>query len=647
MSRLKSVLAISLLVAAAGLVPMAQGQVATPKAIIAGSSALWQSMALGAYNFKAAGTGGAQSYCVTGFVAPCFHYTYKNTSTSGFQVNDRRPAIIGGSIASDPNTVWIVWDSHTTTAGAAPNFMAYIKVDSVVGDRCYYGQPRCDVNTYGTNPFTLAASNAISVWPDGSLDQIPPANIQNLFTANIGVLVSAAATDIRAEDGEFATCRANSAAPSTLDTAMKGLGYNSNNAAGTCPVAPLTLAKLSGGDIKDIQSSSTAHILAFNVNVGGHDPFSNSLVVTGTTVPAGAAPIVFITHTLSTSSPLYGVTGVTDSQLHALLAAPGGSSLGCDGTTLGGTSGNIDLWLREPLSGTYNTTEFNVFAYPDFSGTSQESLLDLTTANSNPLNQPCPAGGGNRIRGVGTSHVIDTGTVTDTTNDSIAYTFFSYGNVSKASDLSCSGANCHYLTLNGIDGIFHKYVATAGGTAIDPGQPNAIYGEIPSKADTPLTNCNHALPCREDEIWKGGLSFPNLRSGQYSAWSVLRLISNGVPLTTVKALVAASQVYAAVNTPDYVPVLAVAATTGTNPFHGDPGLELLRSHYQQQDNAGVNIGGAPVDDATTGDVGGDMGGCIEHALPGTLIGAVDQSDSVTGLIHTTPGTECSVGPGAH
>lgn len=624
MLRMKSVFAVSLLAAIAGVVPQASAQVATAKAIIAGSSAIWQSAALGAYN---------NGNCVAGLVKPCFHYTSHN----GFQVNDTRPTKKGGTTASDVNSIWIVWDSHTTTAGAAPNYFAYIKVDSVVGDRCYYGQPRCNVNT-GGGAFPTAA-NAITVWPDGSSDSTPPTNIQNAFIASTGPLVSAAATDIRAEDGQFAMCRANSAAPSPLNGQMQGLGYNSNNAAGVCPTT-LNLANLGAPDITDTQGSS-AHILAFNVT--GTDPYSGSKIVAGTTVPAGAAPIIPIAHVGIGSDPLANVTDVSDSQLQALLANTGA---GCDGTTLGGASGAIDLWLREPLSGTYNTTEYNIFIYPDFSGTSQEGFLNPGSSGGNPLNQACPAGGGNRIRGVGTSHVIDTGTVTDTTRDSIAYTFFSYGNVSKAADAKCTPGVCRYLKLNGIDGIFHKYVATAGGTAIDPGQPNTTVGQIPSSADTPATGCANKFPCREDQIWKGGLSFPNLRSGQYRAWSVLRLISDGTALANVKNLVAASQAYAATSTPDFVPVVAVAANSSTG-FAGDPGLQLLRSHYQQVDNAGAKIGNAPVNDASTGDVGGDVAGCIEHFTPGATGNPLKESDSTTGLIHSAPDTECSFAPTSH
>ena len=623
MSHIRQVFAICLLIAVAAIVPTAQAQVATAKAIIAGSSAIWQSAALGAYN---------SGNCMAGLIKPCFHYT----SSNGFQTNDTRPTFKTGTTAVDVNSIWIVWDSHTTTAGAAPNFVAYIKVDSVVGDRCYYGQPRCNVNT-GGGAFP-AAANSIKVWPDGSTDQTPTLNIQALFTAATGPLVSAAATDVRAEDGMFAMCRANSAKPSPLNGQMKGLGYNANNSSGVCPTT-LDLAHLSGGDVTDL-TGSTAHILAFNVS--GTDPYSGKTIVAGTTVPTGAAPIVPIAH-VGVNGALNSVTNVTDAQLQALFANTGA---GCDGTTLGGTAGNIDAWLREPLSGTYNTTEYNIFIYPDFSGTSQEGFLDPASSGGNPLSQTCPAGGGKRIRGIGTSHVIDKGTVVDTTNDSIAYAFFSYGNVKAASDTSCTPGSCRYLTLNGVDGIFHKYVSTAGGTALDPGQPNTLVGQIPSAADTPLTGCNHALPCREDQIWKGGLSFPNLRNGQYRAWSVLRMISDGVALANVKNLVTASQAYAAVNTPDFVPVVVIAANTTTG-FGGDPGLQLLRSHYQQVDNAGALLGKAPVNDSTTGDVGGDVAGCIEHFLPGTTANPIKESDSTTGLIQTAQGNECSFAPTSH
>jgi len=59
------------------------------------------------------------------------------------------------------------------------------------------------------------------------------------------------------------------------------------------------------------------------------------------------------------------------------------SGVKCSGNVFaGGGAGDIQVYLREPLSGTMNTTEYTVFRYPDFSGNSQETGV----AGHNPLN---------------------------------------------------------------------------------------------------------------------------------------------------------------------------------------------------------------------------------------------------------------------
>src|SRR3984885_6421842 len=145
MTRMKSIFAVLLLTAIVSVVPQAHAQ--TAKVILAGSSAMWQSMALAAYN------GGN---CVSGGTAPCFHYTASN-----FNLTDGRPTVKGGTAAVDLGNVWIVWDSNTTST----NVWAFIKVDSVVGDRCYFAQPQCNVSI----PTFPAPANLIStaVWGDG------------------------------------------------------------------------------------------------------------------------------------------------------------------------------------------------------------------------------------------------------------------------------------------------------------------------------------------------------------------------------------------------------------------------------------------------------------------------------------------------
>ena len=116
------------------------------------------------------------------------------------------------------------------------------------------------------------------------------------------------------------------------------------------------------------------------------------------------------------------------------------------------------------------------------------------------------------------------------------------------------------------------------------------------------------------------MSFPNLRNGSYRAWSTLRVVSNGTPLTNVKLLVTGAQTYVVNTVPDFVPAVKVGST--------DPGLTLLRSHYTQ---GGV----APINVASTGDKGGDQGGCIL-----TSTGVTTTSDLTTKLAQSAPDSAC-------
>jgi hypothetical protein len=580
MSRMKSIFAVLLLTAIVGIVPQAFAAGPVMKVMIAGSSAMWQSMALAAYKSGA---------CVSGGTAPCFHYT----GNSNFNLNDTRPTLKGGSALNDANTIWIVWDSS-----ANPNIWAYIKVDSVVGNRCYFAHPHCNVNV-GTFP-TPGNKIPSNLWGDGSSDTAPPAAVQNLFTASTGPLVTVAATDIRPEDGLFASCRANSALGGGAD-GLAGLGYNTNNASGACP-ATSTLATLVGADILSgyPASTATAHVVDFNIS--GKDPFSGTTIPAYTTVSVGASPIVFITNR---TAALTNVQNATDSQLQTVF-----SGTNCKGNAFaGGGAGNINAYLREPLSGTMNTTEATVFRYPNVSGVSQETGVNAT----NPLAALACGAGGSRYRAIGTGEEVKSvqNSQSNFALDGIGYTFFSYGNVSPIANSASYG----YLTLDGIDPIFHQF-----GSTIDPGQP-ATAGVLPAAANLPAS-CSNNFPCAENQIWSGNLSFPNLRNGSYRAWSILRIVSDGTALASAKLLATGAQKFAVTNTPDFVPAVKVTGTPA------DPGLTLLRSHYTQS-------GVAPVNVATTGDKGGDMGGCIL-----TTTGTVATSDTTTKLAQVAPLSGC-------
>ncbi len=577
MTRIKSLFAVLLLTVSTGVVPKAHAQ--TVKVVLAGASALWQTLALAAYK-----TGG----CVSGGTAPCFHYT-----NSSFNLSDTRPTVLGGSTAVDTGAVWIVWDSAAT-----PNVWAFIKVDAAVGTRCYFSQPHCNVNVVTfPNPGNLISS---TLWGDGSTDTTPPAAIQSLFTAGT-LLVTTSATDNRPEDDLFATCRANSVLGGGAD-GLAGLGYGSN-ASGVCPKFGSKLVDLQGSDILSAYpgSTSTAHVLAFAIS--GKDPFTGTAIPVATTVSIGAAPVVFITQRLSALST---VTNVTDAQVQQVF-----SGANCNASAFGAPSASIDAYLREPLAGAMNTTEYTVFRYWNFSGASQETGVN----GANPLSAACAGGGGSRFRAIGTSEEVKSVLNSNANNgtDGIGYTFFSYGNVSTIAN----NANYGYLTLDGVDGIFHLY-----GSTIDPGQP-ATPGVLPSASNLPSA-CSGAFPCAEGKIWKGNLSFPNLRNGSYRAWSTLRLISNGTALSATELLVDGAQTYVVNSVPDFVPAQKVGAS--------DPGLPLLRSHYLQE-------GVAPVNVSTAGDKGGDVGGCIL-----TNTGVATTSDTTTSIIQVAPGTGCVAFP---
>jgi len=346
-------------------------------------------------------------------------------------------------------------------------------------------------------------------------------------------------------------------------------------------------------------STSTANVLSFNIK--GKDPISGTAIPAFTVVEVGATPVVFITQR---ESQLGSLTNATEQQLQQVF-----SGTNCDASAFGLSPAGIAAFLREPLSGTYNTTEATVMRHPTvYGGVGPSTILGVSMETNvganNPLaGQPgtCTSsdGKGARYRAIGTSEEVKSvqNSVKNIGIDGIGFTFFSYGNVSSIANNPSYG----YITLNNVDPIFASYgPQSSTGAGYDPGEP-ATAGTLPAAANLP---CSGAFPCPESQIWAGGLSFPNLRNGTYPSWSVVRLVSNGTGLTNSKTLVKASQGFVVDSVPDYVPATKTIAGGIT-----DPGLTLVRSHYQQYDGAGTLLGAAPVNSGTT-EAGGDMGGIL-------------------------------------
>jgi len=580
MAKRNAVFAALLGSAIAALVPFASAVVtAKGQVVIVGSSASWGELAAAAYNIGACPS-------VPVHHGACQHYT----ANTNFNLVDTRPTSLGGTSNTDTGGLWIVWD--TPTSGVR-NVWAFIKVDSIVGARCFFANPRCSVQTPAGYVWATLGNKLNGLWGDGSSDIAPPADVIALF--GTGVKVNTAATDIRPEDALYETCRVNSAqgnGTSGGNDGLDGLGYGVN-ASGICPQFGADLAHLVGTNIKSGvgASAATANPLAFNIS--GHDPFTNLTVVAGTVLNIGVQPVVFVFSRSSTvNNGLKAASDATDAQLASVF-----SGTNCNANALGLASAPIDVYLREPLSGTMTTTEMSVFRRPIDTihhvtlGTSQEKGVGAT----NPLKHTaCAGGGGTRTRGIGTGQVISGDGTSDGVqfsggahNDGIAYTFFSFPNTDKISN----SANYGYLTLDGVDPI---------GPC------------LPGKCDNQqLPKCT-AAPCPQSDFW-GGDSFPGLRSGNYTAWQLLRLVTAS-PANTKSLLNAAYR--AAVSTePDFIPT--TATTVGAI---SDPGVTIWHSHYQERDGAHAALGIAgsngPLAGFSTGnppqtaaDHGGEVGGC--------------------------------------
>jgi hypothetical protein len=654
MLRMKSVFMIVTLAVIANLVPVANA--ATIKLVIAGSSAMWQTAALGAYN------GGS---CPLDGVAPCFHWT---SGSNKLSLQDSRPTFVGGFDYEDAGTVWVVWDSSTVADG--PNVWVYTKVDSVVGDRCFFANPACqmiDILNPATNlDWRAAGSNQIqdpcstvagNLWGDNSCDTTLPNSVLAIVTVPANVPVNVAATDIRPEDAWWAIARVNSIiGKNSYDMpqsdGLDGLGYNSANPSGVPPslgtvtCTKATLAQGAGTPIYSAYeqigaSTDAANVLAFNES--GYDPFSCNKLSIYDFVDVGAAPIVFVSGRQNNLGPTVKggpLINATDSQLQQAF-----SGLNADASAFGLPAASIDVYLREPISGTMNTVEADVFRYPtlyssnpalaqNVQGYSQETGVNPALANNNPLQLASAGTGlGFRYRAIGTGEEIHSVQYSTNGNngvfnnanqvDGIGYAFFSYGNVSPLAD----SVNYGYIMLDGFDPIFTSYVAP-----IDPGQPNptkygGLNGVLPGTIETTFPTC-------ENKIWYEGLSFPNLRNGSYRAWSVLRFVYATIESTAVTDLVKASNTYVVTSVPDYIPFSKVTipakGACGTAAFT-DPGVAWIRSHYQQRDGADDALGKAPVNCGAT-EAGGDMGGYVLPNLPKCAVNTQDVENPFFGPV---------------
>jgi len=549
------------LAACVALAPGASAQ--SLKVLTAGSSAQFGPFAVAAYAL--AKSGGATAY----------HYTVKSGACPGATcyayLNDSRK-VGANTIAPEPGNLWVVWSTN--------GIWAYLSVDSIVGVRSFSAVPRATLALDAQAALPLSATTNYTFWADGTNDT---ALTTAVYDALASKPLTAANTDVRPEDALFATNRA-----------LNTLGYG----AVADPRTGHSGQFLIGNPIKSFFGTGVAHPVSFAI-AGGADPFSGEAGPAEVTIPVGAAPIIFLASTVAGSTTA-GATNITTANAGLLFSGVSN----CEASLVAGATGVISPVLREPISGTMNTTEFTVFEPGDPSnGHSQETGVSATA--NNPLDKSC--GSGFRYRAIGTGDEV--GDVTGHAN-TVGYAFFSY-------ESTGGGKTDKYITLNGIDPINSSYTN----------------GALPT---CPVVSGSYSCPIA------GGKSFINLREGKYSAWSIYRVVTDSTGETNAKTLVAKAQSLVNNNIPDFVSFTPVCTTspTGTN----DPGLDVYREHFVPSTIESVpdSVTITPND----GSLGASVTCTVKRAtLPAlTLGGGTEEGGDVGGIVQG-PFTKSPTYPG--
>jgi len=521
----------------------------TPQIVAVGSSALFPSVVVSMTTADP----------ITHTPAPCGTnvWTTKNaTYTYGI---DGRTAY---GVPNEAGTLAIVWDS-TTTVGDI--ICAYLSTDSVVGQRLFLGTGSGGNGTLflATGVSSIGGAGAVSYLSDSTTG--PPAAV---VTALQGAHFNVAFTDIRPEDGEYAYQRASCSRSGVTDPSCFGYG-------------PVPIGT------NPIQSSYTNGNYAYVMDyaISGTDPIDTSVTVGAfTTVPIGISPVILFYNTYDTGTGGLGAllpSNITDDTVVGVWS-------GLIGTTnqisnnLGGSGVNLHVVQREPVSGTYNTFEWQLVHTRDhhagdftqeynfgptpvscFTPPNSATYVPPATACANPANVNGVAGpsyGGYRTRAIGTGEMVSA--VSSSNNpDSIGYAFWG---------LSTFGgkANLHYLSLNGQDPLY------ANGTVLAQGTQN--FPSCSGKVNLGSFSCSgNTLP-----------TFTNIQNGSYRVWSLLRAIyytSYTPPGTgpSIAGLIQAAQDQAeSGGIPDFLPYQycsGASCTPGTGPYTAN--LQVVRSHY--------------------------------------------------------------------
>jgi hypothetical protein len=608
MTRFKTLLTAFAAVAIVAMVPAASAQ--TIHVAGAGSSAQFPSAAIGADALALT--------LVSSGVTCTYHYSAKNAGV----VVDARSSNINPEVGN----LWVVWIADCSNkATAVSDIWLDVSVDSTVGVRSLLAQQSSGAGAQIGVVTGIAAGNLIgagAIWPDGKLDvaSLPAAVYKVIGTgvtiATVGtdVHVNVGLTDIRPEDALFATTRSIG----VFTASLTGLGYRL-----------ITGNADFGVSIESGQPGSSSKATPENFSLGGGiDPISGVAVPATVTTTLGAAPIIFAYNNAGIGAGSYPtnlVSGVVGDGLASggpyPLAKLFDGSTSCDthNDAFGDASlplVDVNPILREPLSGTMNTTEFSLFRTTGNTSDSQELGVSRSVANGGPINPlnstngNCTAGGGYRSRAIGTGEVVGKvggGGIIGTDN-ALGYFFWSFSNAGKFYGTGLTPTDYNYLTLDGVDPL--------GGI----GKGNQTFPNCPV---APVKRC-------EASLWPKNISFPTLRNGSYGAWSIYRWVSYASDTDPVgpAALAAAAQNAIDTTIADYVPFYTAnggigGVSDGLTVYHshfartgptrscggtGCTGSRIIAGHNGTATAANTIAGG---NDLGVADQGGDEGGTIQ------------------------------------
>jgi len=406
---------------------------------------------------------------------------------------------------------WVEWDG-LADGSTATHVCVYLSIDSIVGNRMFFA-----TNAGGMPAGSISMSSCAASIPGDNQIPLFPADtdLPTVICNDLnGRTWNAAPSDIRAEDALFGTQRACA----TYAQAGTGFGY-------TCTGTPSEILSGIHGSTKKVQTVT--------YQITGNDPISGQPVAHSSagsdghpfvTLQGGGQAILVVVNTADTSANGLGNAAVDNVNRPDLARVFTGSATRTRDLipTPGLASKALTVFNREPLSGTFNTFEFQVTRTAEFNHTSEDLAnngggffangigMAVPTGwtnqglgvNGNPLDWKKTSTGGLKVRVIGTGEMVACVAATASCGDAsqsdksgnafsnqIGYTFFSFGNVKPAIGLA------KYLTVDGVDPLFDHYTG----------------GALPS--------CT--APC------SSAVALSHIVDGSYPIWNIFSVITTG------------------------------------------------------------------------------------------------------------------------